>query len=392
MKLMYLTTHPIQNQVPVFRKLAQTPGIDFKTLYCQIPDAQQQGQQFGVNFEWDIPLLDGYEYEVLENRSRKPSVMKFDGCDTPGVARSLHQHQPDAVAINGWVVKSCLQTARACRRLRIPAIVRGEANDLRPRSWWKRQLHQQMMQLFDAYCPIGLASTRFYRQLNIPDEKLFLSPYCVDNDRVSRSAPKTDASRALARQRFKIQDDRCCLLFCGKLMPKKHPLTLLKALEHSIADGSKVQLLIVGDRELRAECEQFVSARSLPVTFAGFINQSEISMAYDVADCLVLPSDHGETWGLVVNEAFAAGNPAIVSDQVGSYPDLIENGVTGWVHRFDDVSHLASRISEAAEDPQRLTLMGQQAKELIHNFSPARAAKGIVAAAEYCAANRLQYA
>lgn len=392
MKLMYLTTHPIQNQVPVFRKLAQTPGIDFKTLYCQIPDAQQQGQQFGVNFEWDIPLLDGYEYEVLENRSRKPSVMKFDGCDTPVVAQSLHQHQPDAVAINGWVVKSCLQTARACRRLRIPAIVRGEANDLRPRSWWKRQLHQQMMQLFDAYCPIGLASTRFYRQLNIPDEKLFLSPYCVDNDRVGRSAPKTDASRALARERFKIQDDRCCLLFCGKLMPKKHPLTLLKALEQSIADGSKVQLLIVGDGELRAECEQFVSARSLPVTFAGFINQSEISMAYDVADCLVLPSDHGETWGLVVNEAFAAGNPAIVSDQVGSYPDLIENGVTGWVHRFDDVSHLASRISEAAEDPQRLTLMGQQAKELIQNFSPAQAAKGIVAAAEYCAANRLQYA
>jgi glycosyltransferase involved in cell wall biosynthesis len=57
-------------------------------------------------------------------------------------------------------------------------------------------------------------------------------------------------------------------------------------------------------------------------SFTGFLNQTEISRAYVAADCLVLPSDHGETWGLVVNEALASGLPCLVSDACGCAEDL----------------------------------------------------------------------
>ena len=57
-------------------------------------------------------------------------------------------------------------------------------------------------------------------------------------------------------------------------------------------------------------------------SFTGFLNQKEISKAYVVADCLVLPSDYRETWGLVVNEAMASGLPCIVSDACGCAEDL----------------------------------------------------------------------
>jgi glycosyltransferase involved in cell wall biosynthesis len=53
------------------------------------------------------------------------------------------------------------------------------------------------------------------------------------------------------------------------------------------------------------------------------MNQTEISRAYVAADCLVLPSDHQETWGLVVNEAMASGLPCVVSDACGCGEDLI---------------------------------------------------------------------
>ena len=119
MKLAFLTTHPIQYQVPVFRHLAAEPGVEFEVLFCTIPTAEQQGAEFGVKFEWDIPLLEGYEYHVLENVSRNPGLMHFGGCDTPGVTEYLRGRRFDAVVVNGWVVKSCLQTARACNRLAI---------------------------------------------------------------------------------------------------------------------------------------------------------------------------------------------------------------------------------------------------------------------------------
>jgi glycosyltransferase involved in cell wall biosynthesis len=80
---------------------------------------------------------------------------------------------------------------------------------------------------------------------------------------------------------------------------------------------------------------------SSPASFAGFLNQTEISRAYVAADCLVLPSDHGETWGLVVNEALASGLPCIVSDACGCSEDLVEQQCS---FPLGDIGILADRL------------------------------------------------
>ena len=64
----------------------------------------------------------------------------------------------------------------------------------------------------------------------------------------------------------------------------------------------------------------------------GFLNQSEIGRAYAMADALVLPSRHSETWGLVVHEALAFGCQALISDRVGCAEDLLSLGQP--IHRF----------------------------------------------------------
>lgn len=395
MKVAFLTSHPIQYQVPVFRHLEQSDDCEFTAVFCMLPDAKQQGAEFGVEFEWDIPLLNGYQHHVLENVSENPGMMHFGGCDTPSVRRYFQQQQFDVVAINGWVVKSCLQAARACRSLGIPCIVRGEANNLRPRPWWKRFVHKRLMRFYDAFCPIGTASAAFYQELGIPNELLFRSPYCIENARIESTSPRDDASIRKAREHFGISPDACCFLFCGKLIDKKQPLGLLEALRHCIETlGGKTKLksrssehhphvLMVGDGELRAQCERLCKEHELPVTFAGFLNQSEIGMAYSASDSLVLPSNHGETWGLVVNEAFAAGIPALVSDQVGCHPDLIEPDHTGWVHAYGDWEQLGAQMATCTQQKSRLVEMGAKAKKLIEEYSPQVAAKGLLAAASY---------
>ncbi|MBS0201597.1 MAG: glycosyltransferase family 4 protein [Planctomycetes bacterium] len=381
----FLTSHPIQYQIPVFRLLSQIPGLDFIVYFCEIPDARTQGAGFDVSFKWDIPLLDGYQYKVLKNIARTPSVTAFFGCDTPEISHVIREGNFDAFIVNGWVVKSCLQALWACRHTGVPCLVRGEANDMRPRAWWKRVLQSYLVQQYSACLYIGEANKSFYQQRGVQSERLFRVPYCVDNDRFANGA--STVTRTAARRRFCLRNDSTVFLFSGKLIPKKHPLELLTAVRSVVDRASQLELLIVGDGELRSECESFVQQNQLPVRFAGFLNQTEMADAYRASDCLVLPSDHGETWGLVVNEAMACGLPAIVSDQVGCNVDLVTPNETGRVFQFGDWNQLGEILVECSRVPGALSLMGENAYNRIARYSPAVAADGMWQAIQFACGN-----
>lgn len=378
-RVAFVTSHPIQYQVPVFRKLAQRDDLELLVLFAMIPDAAAQGAGFGVEFEWDLPLLEGYDYQVLDNVAAHPGVTHYSGCDTPQIAHVLEDQQIDAVVVNGWVVKTCLQTLQACRRLRIPCIVRGEANNLRPRPWWKRILQRQLVRRYSAYLPIGQASRQFYRSHGISDDQMFPAPYCIENDRFEKAADTLRGRRNELRQQWNIPADATCFMYCGKFEHKKHPVELVRAFAKAAAGRSNLHLLMVGDGDLKAECERLAAANGAPVTFAGFLNQSEIVEAYVASDALVVPSDHGETWGLVVNEAMACGLPAIVSDQVGCAADLIESGETGWVFPFGDWDRLSELLVECVDDLSSGRMAGF-CRQKVEQYSPAVAAEGIAAA------------
>ena len=96
------------------------------------------------------------------------------------------------------------------------------------------------------------------------------------------------------------------------------------------------------------------------------------------SDALVLPSDGGETWGLVVNEAMACARPCIVSDKVGCGPDLVIPGKTGSIFPLGDVNALAISIVELAASPERLSSMGSEARARLRNYSVETAVDGIV--------------
>ncbi|MBX3441657.1 MAG: glycosyltransferase family 4 protein [Planctomyces sp.] len=383
----FVTTHPIQYQAPLFRLLAARSDIDLTVLFCHMPGKDQQGVGFGVQFEWDIPLLDGYRWQLLENVSNDPGSSHFRGCDTPGIGRKLQELQVDAVIVNGWGVKSTVQTLRACRRLGLPCIVRGESNLLPRRPRWKQWLQRALVRRYSAQLCIGQRNREFYRHYGIPDRQMFFCPYCVENRRFQ--VPGRDERGAAFRERMGIPGDVVCYLFSGKLIPKKHPVDLLDAFRMSVEAGSPAHLMIVGDGPLRPECEAIAARIPGRVHFTGFVNQGEIADAYAAADCLVLPSDCWETWGLVVNEAMASGRPAIVSDQVGCVPDLIRDGETGWKFSHRDWGALANVLREQASDRDRLHAMGRRAEAHVAGYSPEQAVEGMVEAVRFVTSARV---
>ena len=373
-KVGILTTHPIQYQIPWFRALHIHPEIDLTVFFCMIPDSLQQGDGFGVAFQWDIPLLDGYDYQVLENRTGNPSVTTFRGCNTPNIERIVKDGVFDAFLVNGWVVRSCLQLLWACRKYGVPCIVRGESNTLRLRAWWKRMIHRVLLKQYAAFLNIGKSNQDFYLANGVAREKIFFAPYCIDNLRFKQSTEALQVQRNAIRSEWQVDPAACTFLFCGKFIEKKCPNDLLKALVLAIEkiDDTfrKIHLLMVGDGELRPLCESFVRTNHLPVTFTGFLNQTEIQKAYAASDCLVLPSDNGETWGLVVNEAMACGVPAIVSDQVGCHPDLIRDDETGYVYPFGNIQALSDCMIRFTENFENKNDLGVRAQELVFsNYS-----------------------
>lgn len=391
-RIAFVTSHPIQYQVPVFRCLAQRPDLEFIVLYAMLPDSASQGAGFGVSFEWDIPLLEGYKYRVLHNVSGNPGVTHFQGCDTPEIQSVLEELKTDVVVVNGWVVKTCLQTLKAAWRLRIPCVVRGEANNLRRRPWWKRVLQFFLVRRYDAVLPIGNANREFYSSLGIAASRMFSAPYCVENERFSRAAAAIIAQRSELRSRWNIPENAICYLYCGKFEHKKHPVELVEAflqacqtLRESASVSKPIHLLLVGDGELRLHCEELVTRYSslAAFTFTGFLNQTQIVEAYVAADVLVLPSDAGETWGLVVNEAMACGLPAIVSDQVGCASDMIENDVTGWTFESGKWGQLTDLFCSLASRSQPISEMADACRNQVAHYSPENAANGIHEAATW---------
>lgn len=373
MRLGVIASHPIQYQAPWFRALAKE--TDLHVFFAHRQSALEQGEAgFGVPFDWDIDLLAGYQHRFLENISRQPGVNHASGCDTPEIADIVREEGFDAFIVSGWYLKSYRQAVRACRLNKIPVLVRGDSQLQTPRSWIlesaKKIIYRGMLRRFDGFLTVGKRNSEYLAHYGVSNEKLFFAPHFVDNERFAFQAESIRGRRSEIRSQWKIPQDAFCVLFCGKFIRKKRPMDLIAAAQQLITENrlTNLHLLFVGSgelsNELRANCNAVFDAETPhspnnkePITnnqkprasFAGFLNQTEISKAYVAADVLVLPSDGRETWGLVVNEAMACGLPAIVSDAVGCAPDLIEDCKTGFTFPLGDDSALAKRLAALAK-------------------------------------------
>jgi glycosyltransferase involved in cell wall biosynthesis len=375
------TTHPIQYQIPWFKRLSEVPFLDLRVYFGMIPDDRQQGVGFGVEFQWDIPLLEGYRWQQLKSNAFSPIAGKFMGCCTTNFRQIIGDWRPDVALLTGWQSLMLVQAWWTCVRLGIPRIVRGESSQIAYRPVWKRLGHSIWLRGYDRFLAIGKANREFYRTAGIADACIHDCPYFVDNQRFLVTAAELQSQRSTLRKFWGIPEKSICFLFSGKLVQKKKPLDFLRALGQAAQWGARIHGMVVGAGELMEAARALAQQEQLPLSFTGFLNQSEIVRAYVAADCLVLPSDAGETWGLVVNEAMACGLPAIVSDQVGCGQDLVFEEETGATYPMGDVTALADLMVRFAADPTGLIAMGLRAQQLVlTRYTVERAVEGTLAA------------
>ena len=342
--LVIITTHPIQYQVPLWQALAKDGRVPFEVWFLtHHAVSASYDSEFGKTFAWDLDMLGGYPNRTLPV-ARAATPTSFLNCRlVQPLAPMLRQAGARAVWIQGWQVMAYWQAARAAKSAGCELWLRAESNDLAPVAWWKLPLKRLALSwLFnrvDRFLCIGAANKRLYQAFGAPASRLSNAPYAVDNDRFATKAAELRGQRAHIRRKWGIEENSVCFMFCGKFIQKKRPLDLIEAARMTAGQIQKLHLLFVGSGELgdelRRSCKVAFDADESAkddlskgqcdkplASFVGFLNQTEISQAYVAADCLVLPSDYGETWGLVVNEAMASGLPCIVSDRCGCAEDL----------------------------------------------------------------------
>jgi glycosyltransferase involved in cell wall biosynthesis len=377
--LTILTTHPIQYQTPVWKALAKDGRVPFEVWYLSRHGVEPSLDcGFGKTFAWDIDGLSGYPHRFLDC-GPQPRPESFWNCRLREPLRGrLREAGATALWTQGWQVAAYWQAVHEARAAGIPIWLRAESNDLAPVPVWKRPLKRLILgQLFnriDQFLYIGSANRRLYRHYGVPEARLHPAPYAVDNERFAAQAAALRPQRTALRRNWGIADDAFCILFCGKFVAKKRPMDVVKAAELLMQREARanLHLLFTGSGELGAalrgacqiayDCDASVATDpnaggGIKASFAGFLNQTEISRAYVAADCLVLPSDHGETWGLVVNEALASGLPCLVSNACGCTEDLMAAVDPRLTFRCGDIGALADMLlslRQRAPSPERI--------------------------------------
>ena len=382
-RLAVLTSHPIQYQAPLFRYLAKQEGLNLKTFFCSdFGVTPKRDEQFGVTFSWDIPLLDGYEYEFLVNRATDPGPQSSKGLYNPDADKKILDFRPDAVLVHGYSSWTSRFVINQMFHHSIPLIFRGESNLLQPRPLHIRIVKEfylrNLFRKISAFASIGQYNTEYYRHYGVSRDKIQLAPYTVDNDYFQSRTVEARLEAERLREELSIFE-RTVILFSAKFIPKKRPLELIDGFYRS-GISSDCVLVFAGDGEMKSLMEKRIAELGIvtSVIFLGFRNQSQMPATYALGDLFVIPSSI-EPWGLAVNEAMNLGLPIIASDMVSSARDLILQGENGWVYPSGDIDRLAACLSEAASlGREGLGLKGLRSLKIIVRWGIPETAAGIL--------------
>jgi len=200
-RLAVISTHPIQYHAPWFRGMAAHADLSIHVYFCHKATPQEQARAgFGVAFDWDVPLLDGYPHTFLGNVAKRPGHGSFAGFDTPEIGDIICQRQYDAVLVNGWNYKSAWQAIWAAWQSDVKVLVRGDSHLHSPRSLQVRLAkwvaYRPFVSRFDACLAVGQWSREYFLHYGARPERVFFVPHAVDNERIAAESQRLESARA----------------------------------------------------------------------------------------------------------------------------------------------------------------------------------------------------
>ncbi len=294
---------------------------------------------------------------------------------------ALRRHTCDAIVCCAWDTPATFYTAWHAHRSRTPFVLWSGSTAHEP-NWLRTATRPAVCRLVrsaDAWLAYGTRAKDYLVSLGADGSRTFCAFNTVDLETFAQASDVPAGERDALRAKLGIQPGASVALYCGNLLDLKGVGDLLRAFSVFADERDDVVLVLVGSGKNEREYRSLAESKGLAgrVFFAGFVPREHLGPYYAVADLLVLPSRR-EVWGLVVNEALAAGVPVVVTDVAGAAPDLVRDGVNGFVVPPGSPSALCAALHRYFDEATDREAMGQAAGELIRPFSITRAADAFV--------------
>ncbi|MBO0348035.1 glycosyltransferase family 4 protein [Phormidium pseudopriestleyi FRX01] len=351
----------------------------YKAIADRIPDFQVFiSTPMEANRSW-TPNWDGLNVTIQKNLTLQRSWKHPHGFSENLYVHipydtlwSLRQYRPDVV-ISG---EMGMRTAQALlyrklnpnSRMILWATV-SEYSEL-GRGKLREQLRRALVPQADALLVNGQSGARYVRQFGVGDPSIFFAPYTTNIDpflAVPLSRTPLDAYR---------------LLYVGQLVERKGIEPFLSTLERwaKAHPERTLEFWLVGDGPLRSSLEQQVYSSNLRLRFLGNVEYGKLPEVYAQGGIFAFPTLADE-WGLVANEAMAAGLPVLGSSYSQSVEELVVDGETGWQFRPDEPEEMYSALDRSLSMPlAQLERMRTKARDRIQYLTPDFVADNILKA------------
>ena len=303
----------------------------------------------------------------------------------------LSELRPDVLFVPGWSHPIARAGLHWCLKARAHSVIMSEStvHDF-ARVWWREAYKGVVVRASGAALVGGRPHREYLTRLGMRPESIFLGYDVVDNEYFeSRSRAARSQASALRRE---LALPEKYFLASSRFVQKKNLHRLLEGFDvyRRRASASPWHLVVLGDGPLRPQLEELIRDRDLSefVHLPGFATYEQVPKYLGLASAFVHVSTT-EQWGLVVNEAMAAGLPVIVSDRCGCAPDLVtanENGFLVDPHRVDEI---ADRLGRMANLPEIVRAeMASRSRAIIDHWSPALFGQSAVDAATCASSHR----
>ena len=307
---------------------------------------------------WDSRLTDGVSMLLPEGKIAALKQILFE----------IRKGEFDWLHLAGWghpLLMSALIIGAAFRRnISMESDSQLPIGQSRWKKWIKKLLYPWLFSLADALFPGGTRQKECFLHYSVTEKKIVVAQMTVDVAKIYRLSIDTKRHRHEIRASIGLSNSSIVYVFVGRLEIYKGINLLLDAFRS--IDDIDIQLLIVGDGSCRAMVKKAVALDSR-IYYVGRKDFSGVIESFAVSDVAVVPSSF-EPWGLVVNEAMAAGLPVIASNRVGCVDDLVHHQRTGLIFSSNEVDILVSEMRKIASDELLRKRLACAGKELISKW------------------------
>jgi len=351
--------------------------------------AIQVTDQTGEHPWGDVQSCVTFPLKTLLPRAAVPdeALRRFESAGAVAPLRQLLASlKLDVLVIPGWGFPVSRAALAWCHRNGMPAILMSESKaDDAPRRWWKEQWKaRRYIARFDAALVGGKAHRDYLIRLGMAPERIFFGYDVVDNAHFAQGVAIARRHPAATRQRQPAIPPNPYLLAVTRLIPRKNVAALIRAYgtyRQQIGPDA-MDLVICGSGSEEPALRALIQTEALEpyIHLPGFLSYEALPDWYGLATALVHPALQ-EQWGLVVNEACAAGLPILCSRSVGACPELVQPLQNGLVFPPEDESAIAQTLIRFHRlDGNTRYQWGQQSQHIITQFSPSQFAQGLMQA------------